>query len=48
MSRARLALAVVGLGLAVVGVLRDDRRITGAAIVLLAIALLLRLRGRTT
>jgi len=48
MSRARLALAVVGLGLAVVGVLRDDRRITGAAIVLLVIALLLRLRGRST
>jgi hypothetical protein len=48
MSRARLALAVVGLGLAVVGVLRDDRRITGAAIVVLVIALLLRLRRRST
>jgi hypothetical protein len=47
MNRARLALAGVGLVLAVVGVLRDDRRITGAAIILLLVALLLRLRGRS-
>jgi hypothetical protein len=47
MSRARLALTAGGLGLALVGVLRDDRRITGVAIGLLIIALLLRFRARS-
>jgi hypothetical protein len=48
MSRARLALIALGLGLGLVGVLRDDRRITGTAIVLLIVAVVLRLRARST
>jgi len=46
MTPLRLGLAVVGFALALVGVLRDDRRITGAAIVVLAVAVLLRMYHR--
>lgn len=43
MNRARLALSVAGFILAFVGVLRDDRRIVGAAIVVIVVAVIARL-----
>lgn len=39
----KLILALVGMGLAALGAIRDDRRISWVAIVLLAIALVMRL-----
>jgi hypothetical protein len=42
MNRARLALSVVGFILAFVGVLRDDRRIVWAAIVVIAVVVIAR------
>ncbi|MGE0440971.1 MAG: hypothetical protein AB7S39_10830 [Gemmatimonadales bacterium] len=42
MKNFRLGLAVVGIIVAAAGVLRDDRRLTGAAIVLLSVSLVMR------
>lgn len=46
MNRLRMATGLVGLGLAIVAVARNDKQIAWAAIVVLAIALVLRLIGR--
>ena len=46
MSRFRLALTIAGFVLAVVGVLRDDRRIVWLAIGALAVALIIRVATR--
>lgn len=44
--RFRLIAGLVGLGLAIVAIARDDKRIAWAAIVVLAVALVLRLLAR--
>jgi hypothetical protein len=44
--RFRLIAGLVGLGLAIVAIARDDKRIAWAAIVVLAVALVLRLIAR--
>jgi hypothetical protein len=45
-KRSEVGLIVVGVGLAVAAIVRDDRRISFVAIVVLAAALLLRMIGR--
>lgn len=46
MMRARLAIAFVGILLAIVAIARDDRRIAWVAMVVLAVALVLRIVTR--
>ena len=46
MRAARLVLTLIGFGLAVIGALRDDRRVVWGAIALLGTALFLRLAAR--
>jgi hypothetical protein len=46
MRRLRFVTGLVGLGLAIIAVARDDKRIAWAAIVVLAIALVVRLVAR--
>lgn len=50
MSRARLLLAVLGFGLALVGVLRDDRRLVWGAIAVIGALVAARMidRGRSS
>ena len=44
--RARVIAGLAGLGLAIVAVARDDKRVAWAAIAVLAVALILRLIAR--
>jgi hypothetical protein len=46
MMRIRIIAGLAGLGLAIIAVARNDRRIAWAAIVVLAVALVLRLIAR--
>lgn len=46
MSRARMALAVLGFGLALAGVLRDDRRLVWGAIAVIGVLVAARMVGR--
>ena len=46
MTRARLAVAFLGILLAIVAIVRDDRRIAWVAMVVLAVALAMRLVAR--
>lgn len=46
MNRARLFSALLGFGLAVLGIARDDRRLIWAAMVALAVALAIRFWSR--
>ena len=46
MIRPRLALSLLGVGLAIAAIARNDKRIAWAAMVVLAVALLLRFAER--